>query len=73
MTTIKALRDPKLFGIAIFDLAGTIAIAGALSILFNHSFILTFIFLMAVAIIVHYWLGVSTQLNFYLHLNPRVR
>jgi len=73
MSTIEALRGPKLFGIAVFDLAGTAAIAGAFSVVFNKSFVLTFIFLMAVAIIVHYIIGVPTQLNFYLHLNHRVR
>jgi uncharacterized membrane protein len=72
-TIIETLRHPKVFGIAVLDLAGTGAIAGAFSVVFSKSFILTFSVLMAVAIIVHYALGVPTQLNYYIHLNDRVR
>jgi len=73
MSIVHTLRSPKVFGIALFDLGGTAAIAGAFSVIFDKSFGLTFAALMGVAIIVHYVLGVPTQLNFYLHLNDRVR
>ena len=73
MTTIEALRGPKLFGMALFDLAGTVVISKVIGTALGTSFIHTFLVIMLIAILVHYLLGVHTQLNFYLHLNNRVR
>jgi hypothetical protein len=77
METLNKLRAPKINGIAAFDLIGTAIISFALACGVNHFIkknifvvsIVSFLFLMILAIILHVAVKMPTMLNHYLGLN----
>ena len=66
---MDALRKPKVFDMAVFDLAATLAVA---TVFTTHRSVInigtTFIVLMCLAIIVHVIFKIPTRLNAYLGL-----
>ena len=70
---IDKLRKPKFFGMAIFDITATI-----IGILFivawtNQSFAMVGISVFIFAIMVHWYMGIDTQLGYYVGLNTQMR
>jgi uncharacterized membrane protein len=68
---INTLRAPKIFNMSVFDLLGTANIAYYITVYNNDKprFSTTFFILMIIAVVVHYLLGIKTQLNSTLRLN----
>ncbi len=77
---IDIIREPKIFGMAIFDWTATLIAVYIITWFVNkrypgYGFIKMFIVLAIittiVAIIVHKIFGINTMLNYYLGLNPK--
>ena len=77
VTILQKLRNPKVFGMAAFDLICTSILAYLISSGIKKIIPLTmpvltvvvFIFLMIIAILTHYVTGTPTMLNSYLGIN----
>lgn len=70
---IERLRAHKVGGMAAFDWAATAAFALGVARARDRPFAPTFAWLVVAAVSVHAALGVPTQLNAYLGINPRLR
>ena len=63
MSVIQKLRDPKIGGVAIFDLGGSIVIALLIAQRLEVSKLKTVVFILALGEAVHVALGVSTPIT----------
>ena len=71
MSIISTLRKPKIFGIAIFDLGGTLLAAYGLSLYFGGDPLIWMVGAIFLGIGVHYMVGVNTMLNYYIGLSDK--
>lgn len=69
MGIISTLREPKVFGIAVFDLGGTLLAAYGLAIYFGGDPLVWMIGSILLGIGVHFAMGVPTMLNYYLGIS----
>lgn len=70
---IARLRKPKAFRMAVFDWLATLALVPIVSRIWRAGTVTSFLLTICVAVTAHKLSGTSTQFNYYLGLNPKVR
>jgi uncharacterized membrane protein YcaP (DUF421 family) len=70
VSLIDRLRGPKIAEMALFDWVATAAVAAVIGVFSKstHVGVVSFIMLILIAIILHYYLGIPTMFNAYLGL-----
>ena len=71
MGIIKKLRDPRIIGIAIFDLLLAIIITSYIFYKLGYDYKLGALLSIPFGIIIHYLFGIETTLNYYLGISKK--
>jgi hypothetical protein len=71
MKLIKKLREPRIIGIAIFDLLLAIIITAYIFYKLGFNYKLGAILSVPIGIIIHYLFGIDTTLNYYLGISKK--
>ena len=71
MTLIKKLREPRIIGIAIFDLLLAIIITAYIFYKLGYDYKIGVLLSIPLGIIIHYLFGIDTTLNYYLGISEK--
>jgi hypothetical protein len=71
MSLIKKLREPRIIGIALFDLLLAIIITAYIFCKLGYDYKLGIILSVPIGIIIHYIFNIKTTLNYYLSISEK--